>query len=207
MRIVGVDPGSRFVGFGVIEMKGQAYSCLDCGVIRAIHLKRLDEKLLCIFQALQALLCKHKPDAVAVEDVFFGRKKNPRGILLLGQARGVVLLAAALEKIPVFEYTPSRIKRAVGAGGGGSKAAVTRMVKTLLELPKQQMRADAYDGLAIALCHAHTVLGFRQPGAQNTSSQTTLSKATLSKTTLSKATFSSFAERLKKSYVAPREVR
>ncbi|MCL2259671.1 MAG: crossover junction endodeoxyribonuclease RuvC, partial [Cystobacterineae bacterium] len=123
MRILGVDPGSRFVGFGVIEIEGHTYRCLDCGVLRAIHLKHLDEKLLHIFQGLLELIRKHKPDAIAIEEVFFGKKKNPRGILLLGQARGAAIVAAAAEKTPVYEYTASRIKRAVGAGGGGSKGA------------------------------------------------------------------------------------
>jgi crossover junction endodeoxyribonuclease RuvC len=194
MRILGVDPGSRFVGFGLIDIQGQTFRYLDCGVFRAVHFKALDEKLLHIFQSLQALIRKHKPDAVAIEDVFFGKQKSPRGILLLGQARGVALLAAALEKTPVFEYSPSRIKKAVGASGVGGKAAVTRMVKMLLKLPKEQrMKADAYDGLAIALCHAHRVLGFKP------TTPTTSSKAA--------ASFSSFAERLKKSYVAPREAK
>jgi len=192
MRILGVDPGSRFVGFGMIEVHGRAYGCLDYGVICAAHLERLDEKLLHIFQALQTLLRRHKPDAVAVEGIF-GKAQKMHGALLLGQARGIVLLAVALEKIPVFEYAPSRIKKAVGASGIGSKAAVTRMVRMLLQLPSQRMRADAYDGLAIALCHAHTVLGAGRSG--------------LSSLSMVKASTSSFAERLKKSYVAPKEAK
>jgi len=195
MRILGVDPGSRFVGFGMIGVEGHAYHCLDYGVICAAHLKNLDEKLLCIFQALQALIRKHKPDAVAIEGIF-GQAQKMHGVLLLGQARGVVVLAAALEKTAVFEYSPSRIKKAVGASGKGSKDAVTRMVHMLLKLPKQHMRADAYDGLAIALCHAHAVLGLKS-----------VSKPPVSKSSVSKRPTSSFAERLKTSYVAPKEAK
>lgn len=180
------------MGFGVIEVEGHAYRCLDCGILRAIHLQRLDEKLLHIFEGLSELLRKHRPDAVAIEEVFFGKQKNPRGILLLGQARGVAVLAAAQGGAPLYEYSASRIKRAVGAGGGGSKGGVERMVRMLLDLPEQSMRADAYDGLAIALCHAHVVLGMG---------------SSLSKASAAKAAASSFAERLKKSYVAPKEAK
>jgi len=198
MRILGVDPGSRFVGFGMIGIHGHAYHCLDYGVIRAVHLKHLDEKLLCIFQAIQALLHKHKPDAVAIEGIY-GKPQKMHGALLLGQARGAALLAVALEKVPVFEYAPSRIKKAVGAGGNSSKAAVMRMVHMLLQLPKQRMRSDAYDGLAIALCHAHAVLGL---------GRSTLSTSPkLSASPASKGPASSFAERLKTSYVAPKEAK
>ena len=173
-------------------MQGRTYHCLDCGIICATHLKRLDEKLLHIFEAIQALVCKHKPDAVAMEGMF-GEPQKFHAALLLGQARGAALLAVALERVPVFEYAPARIKKAVGAGGQASKAAVKRMVQTLLQLPEQRMRVDAYDGLAIALCHAHAVSGLGH------SALSTLKGPTSS--------FSSFAERLKKSYVAPKEAK
>jgi crossover junction endodeoxyribonuclease RuvC len=182
----------------MIDIRGHTYHCLDYGIIRAVHLKALDEKLLHIFQAIQALLHKHQPEAVAIEGIY-GKPQKPHGTLLLGQARGVALLAVALERTPVFEYSPSRIKKAVGAGGNNSKAAVTRMVRMLLQLPEQRMRADAYDGLAAALCHAHTVLGSVR-SKLSMSTVPAMSKASA----MSKGSTSSFADRLKKSYVAPK---
>jgi len=212
MRILGIDPGSRFVGYGIIDIHGHAYECLDFGTVCAVHLQSLDAKLLHIFEAIQKLLRRHKPDAVAIEGIF-GQARKFQGALLLGQARGVALLAVALEKTPVFEYAPARIKKAVGAGGNGSKAAVTRMVRMLLKMPEQSMRADAYDGLAIALCHAHAVLGL---GRSQLSLSTSPSKPRVLPTKVSpllaslpkaKGPTSAFAERLKKSYVAPKEAK
>lgn len=150
MRVLGIDPGSRFTGFGVVEQQGSRLRHIGHGVIRldgdaALEL-RLDE----LYKGLCVAADLYRPDAVAVEGVF--TFKNARSALILGHARGIALLVAAQRALGVFEYPPARVKKAVGAGGSGDKDAVARMVKTFLGLPEVE-RADASDALAVAICH------------------------------------------------------
>ncbi len=111
----------------------------------------LAQRLQELFTELSAVVARHQPDVVAVEGVF--THKNARSALVLGHARGVALLVAAQAGLPVHEYAPARVKRAVGAGGAGSKDAVAKMVCPLLQLAPDGSRADAFDALAVALCH------------------------------------------------------
>jgi crossover junction endodeoxyribonuclease RuvC len=134
----------------VVESTRGRLAHIAHGVIRAEGHGSLELRLLCIFEALAGALATHRPDAVAVEGLF--SFKNARSALVLGHARGVALLAAARSGLPVHEYSPAHVKKAIGAGGAGGKDAVARMVRTFLSLETFE-RADASDALAVAICH------------------------------------------------------
>ncbi|MBI3184998.1 MAG: crossover junction endodeoxyribonuclease RuvC [Myxococcales bacterium] len=150
MRVLGIDPGSRFLGYGAVEERGGRLSYVSHGVIRTEASAPLEDRLRHLFEELSRAVRAIGPDAVAVEGVFAFR--NARSALVLGHARGVALLVAARSGLPVHEYAPARVKRAIGAGGRGDKHAVARMVSTFLGL-RQLVRHDASDALAIAICH------------------------------------------------------
>lgn len=150
MRVLGIDPGSRFTGYGVVEEQRGQLVHVAHGVIRADGSAPLEQRLAEIFSQLSIAVTLHRPDAVAVEGVFACR--NPRSALILGHARGVALLVAAQGGLPVHEYPPAKVKKAVGAGGADGKDAVGRMVRTFLRLGEIE-RADASDALAVAICH------------------------------------------------------
>jgi crossover junction endodeoxyribonuclease RuvC len=150
VRVLGLDPGSRRTGFGVIEIRdGQlcelAHGCLNVAAAAPAARLRL------IFQGLQALLSQHRPAEVAVERVFVSR--NADSALKLGQARGAALCAIP-EGLPVFEYAPRAVKLAVVGSGAAEKLQVAHMVRVLLAL-RERPGADAADALAVAVCHAH----------------------------------------------------
>jgi crossover junction endodeoxyribonuclease RuvC len=149
--VLGIDPGSRFLGFGVVEPRHPRLLHVASGVLQLDVDAPLAERLQQIFLQLGQVLRRFQPTAVAVEGVFTHR--NPRSALILGHARGVALLLAAQAGVPVFEYAPARVKRSVGAGGNDSKESVARMVSALLRLEAPLRRADAYDALAVAVCH------------------------------------------------------
>jgi crossover junction endodeoxyribonuclease RuvC len=151
VRILGVDPGSRRTGFGVIECRGAdyvhvAHGCLNVG--GAV----LPERLRLIFDGLQALIEEHEPAEVAVERVFVNR--NVESALKLGQARGAALCAVP-KGLPVFEYAPRAIKLALVGSGAAEKSQVAHMITTLLRL-EGRVGPDASDALAVAVCHAHS---------------------------------------------------
>ncbi len=151
MRILGIDPGSRSTGFGIIERNGQRTAYLVSGCIRSVE-GGLAERLAEIHRGLSEVLDEFRPDIVAIENVFV--RHNVASALKLGQARGVAICAVALRAIPCREYSPNEIKQAVVGRGHASKEQVQHMVKALLELPAKP-QADAADALACALCHAH----------------------------------------------------
>lgn len=150
MRVLGIDPGSRFTGYGVVEESGGRLRHVGHGVIRASTTASLETRLHEIFEALSTALTLYRPDAVAVEGLF--SFKNARSALVLGHARGVALLCAAQRGLVVHEYPPAKVKRSVGAGGADGKHAIARMVNTFLG-PLEVERADASDALAVAICH------------------------------------------------------
>lgn len=150
MRVMGIDPGSRFAGYGVVEESGRKLACVGYGLIRTDLEAPLDARLLELHQGFSGALARFRPEAVAVEGVFSCR--NPRSALVLGHARGVALLAAAQAGLPVFEYPPAKVKRSIGAGGSDGKDAVARMVGWLLGV-RELERADVSDALAVAICH------------------------------------------------------
>jgi crossover junction endodeoxyribonuclease RuvC len=153
MLVLGIDPGSRFLGYGLVALRNGRAVHVGSGVVRADSKAPLQQRLGVIFSELQQVLNVFKPDAVAVEGVF--THKNARSALILGHARGVALLLADQAGLTVHEYAPARVKKSVGAGGNDSKDAVARMVERLLNLSSPLEREDAYDALAVALCHVH----------------------------------------------------
>jgi len=152
VRVIGIDPGSRFMGYGVVEELQGRLVHLAHGVIRADPRLPLEHRLRDLFFQLGQAIARHRPDSVAVEGVFAFR--NARSALVLGQARGIALLAAAQSGLMVHEYAPAKVKRSVGAGGASGKEAVARMVNAFLRLPELP-RPDATDALALAICHLH----------------------------------------------------
>lgn len=152
IRIFGVDPGSTATGWGVIDCAGPRLSFVAAGVVRPPRSESRAGKLAFIFASLRALLEVHKPGEAAVEETFVNA--NPRDALVLGEARGVALLAPAFNKIEVAEYATNSIKKAVVGRGHGTKEQVQAMVRTLLPTAGAQPQ-DAADALAVAICHAH----------------------------------------------------
>ena len=150
--ILGIDPGSRITGFGLINAVGQKMEYISSGCIRTGE-GALSERLSIIYSGVTQLIEEHCPQQFAIEQVFMGR--NADSALKLGQARGVAIVAAAQQGLDVAEYAPRAIKQAVAGSGGASKESVQYMVQRLLKLPGLP-QADAADALAIALCHAHT---------------------------------------------------
>lgn len=152
MRVLGVDPGSAVTGYGVIERRGRAMACVDCGTITGGS-RALPDRLMAVHDGLVAVIEAYRPTAVAIENAFLGR--NVKALAVMSQTRGVLVLAARRADIPVFEYTPREIKQSVVGTGRASKAQVAYMVGSLLALPGGDIPRDATDSLAVALCHVH----------------------------------------------------
>lgn len=153
LTIIGIDPGTRITGYGVLRLQGSRILVLDYGCIRPPTKAPLPTRYACIFDALELLLTKHTPHAVAVESQFL--HKNVQSALKLGMAKGMVLLAAERKKIPIFEYTPRKAKLSVVGTGSASKMQVQKMLQNILSLPHLPEPEDAADALALALCHAN----------------------------------------------------
>lgn len=151
LRILGVDPGSRVTGYGLIEVQGPRSRCIAHDVIR-LPAVPLEQRLLLVVTGLRALIAEHRPDEVAMEQVFV--RNNVASALVLGQARGAALVAVAEAGLPLHEYAPASIKQAIGGSGRADKPQIQKMVKMLLNLPTVPAE-DAADALACALCHAH----------------------------------------------------
>ncbi|MDH5282887.1 MAG: crossover junction endodeoxyribonuclease RuvC [Gemmatimonadota bacterium] len=152
MKVLGVDPGSAATGFGVVEASGRgAPRLIECGVIRPTPGSPLADRLQQVHEEIAALLDRHGPDVLAVEEAFHGR--NARTTLVLGHARGVILLAGAQAGVLVAEYPPAVIKKAVTGRGAAMKPQVGFMVARLLRLSAPPAPSDAADGIAVALTH------------------------------------------------------
>lgn len=154
-RILGIDPGLRVTGYGLVEAHGSRLAYLASGCIRA-GTGSLPVRLGVIARDLAFLIAETQPSEVAVEKVFVN--VNPSSTLLLGQARGAAIAAAVLAGLPVTEYTAGQVKQAVVGGGRAAKGQVQAMVVRLLALPGSP-QADAADALAAAICHAHAATG------------------------------------------------
>jgi crossover junction endodeoxyribonuclease RuvC len=155
--IFGVDPGTARMGYGVI-VHDQTSRLLVHGVLETPSDTDMPERLRHLFEEVGGLLDRQRPDVVAVEQLFFAR--NVTTAITVGQARGVVLLAAALRDIPVREYSPSEIKHAIVGYGKADKAQIQEMVKLILELDAIPRPDDAADAVAVAICHAHHSSGY-----------------------------------------------
>ena len=152
IRILGIDPGSRATGYGVIDKAGDQFHFVTCGVIRTSPRLGLPERLKEIYDGVSEVIVKHDPVRAAVEDIFMA--VNPSSALKLGHARGVIILAAMQHGLPVSEYSPRVIKQAVAGYGQAPKAQVQQMVRVLLRLSAPPSH-DAADALAVALCYAN----------------------------------------------------
>lgn len=151
--ILGVDPGTHHTGYGIITTSGHTHKALEYGVITTQISERLSHRYAHIYDEIITLIARHKPHAIAVETQYVAR--NAQSTLKLTIARGMVLLAAAKSSIDIFEYAPSKAKKAIGASGAATKEQVQSMVKLLLALPTPPTPHDAADALALALCHAN----------------------------------------------------
>ena len=154
-RILGIDPGLRATGFGIISVAGNALSYVTCGCIRSSG-GELPARLKVILDDLREVIDRHQPTEVAIEKVFVN--VNPQSTLLLGQARGAAISAAVLADLPVAEYTALQVKQAVVGHGKAAKEQVQEMVRRLLRLPGAPL-PDAADALACAIAHAHAAQG------------------------------------------------
>jgi crossover junction endodeoxyribonuclease RuvC len=156
VKIFGIDPGSERTGYGCIETDGSRHRIVTCGAISSRASLAFPDRLLAIHTQLTALLLECRPDCVAIESLFFAT--NVRSALKLGHARGVAMLAAVEAGVPVVEYTPAEIKRAVVGYGRAEKHQVQEMVKLILGMAVVPSPHDAADALAVAICHVHSRL-------------------------------------------------
>ena len=160
--ILGIDPGSRITGYGIVEMRKSKVSYVASGCIRVGELE-LPVRLKNIFSRLSEIVADYQPTQVAIEKVFMS--KNPDSAIKLGQARGVAMVACANYDLPLFEYSANEIKQAIVGRGHADKQQIQHMVNALLSSDEKQ--ADAADALAAAVCHAHTAAGVAALAVQN----------------------------------------
>ena len=151
-KVLGVDTSLRSTGFGVVQAQGSVLRPVEYGRIRNPATRSHSECLRTLHEDLRALIERTQPDAVAIEGIFFC--KNVRTAVTLGQARGAVIAVCALAGLPIFEYSPRKVKQALSGSGAGSKQQVSRMVQQILTL-EDTPQEDAGDALAIAICHLH----------------------------------------------------
>ncbi|HIE72698.1 MAG TPA: crossover junction endodeoxyribonuclease RuvC [Flavobacteriales bacterium] len=149
--ILGIDPGTTIMGYGLIHIKGKNMELLQMGVLHLAKLSSHELKLKRIFERTLAMIDEYKPDELAVEAPFFG--KNVQSMLKLGRAQGVAMAAGLYRDIPIFEYSPKKIKKAITGNGNASKEQVAAMLKSLLTIKEMPKHLDATDGLAAAVCH------------------------------------------------------
>jgi len=149
--ILGIDPGTTIMGYGLIHVKGKKMELIQMGVLHLSKLGSHELKLKRIFERTLQLVDEYKPDEFAVEAPFFG--KNVQSMLKLGRAQGVAMSAALYRDVPIFEYAPKKIKMAITGQGTASKEQVAAMLKSILNIKEMPKHLDASDGLAAAVCH------------------------------------------------------
>ena len=149
--ILGIDPGTTIMGYGLIHIKGKNMELMQMGVLHLSKLSSHELKLKRIFERTLAMIDEYKPDELAVEAPFFG--KNVQSMLKLGRAQGVAMAAGLYRDIPIFEYSPKKIKKSITGNGNASKEQVAAMLKSLLTIKEMPKHLDATDGLAAAVCH------------------------------------------------------
>ena len=153
MRTLGIDPGSRVTGYGVVEQAGGRIVRVDHGEIRIRNGEPFTRCLSRIFDVLMEVILRTRPDAIALEDIFYG--KNVKSLIKQGHVRGVALLAASRSGVPAYEYTPLEVKKAVVGYGQAEKHQVQMMIRAILQL-EETLPPDASDALAVAVCHTNT---------------------------------------------------
>ncbi len=169
MKIFGIDPGCERTGYGCVDTDGRRHRIVACGAITAPARATFPEKLLAIHRRLSSLIADTRPDCIAIESIFHAA--NVRSALKLGHARGVAVLAAGEAGLPIAEYTPAEVKRAVVGYGRAEKPQIQQMVKILLGLDAVPSPHDAADALAIAICHAHSRGALRVAGVPSTAAR------------------------------------
>lgn len=154
MRILGIDPGYAIVGFGILEYSGTKFETVGFGAITTDAGTPFDERLKIIFDDMNCVLEKYKPEYMSIEKLYFNT--NQKTGIDVAQARGVILLAATLKGIPIYEYTPLQVKQSVVGYGKAEKKQVMEMTRRILGLERVPKPDDTADALAIAICHGHT---------------------------------------------------
>ncbi|MDR0405898.1 MAG: crossover junction endodeoxyribonuclease RuvC [Clostridiales bacterium] len=154
MRILGIDPGIATVGFGVIDFHANKFVTVEYGAVLSPADAEMPARLKMVYDDMSYIVDKYKPDEVAVEELFFNT--NVKTAIMVGQARGVLMLSAANRGVPVYEYTPLQVKQAVVGYGRAEKTQVQQMVKAILGLCETPKPDDTADALAVAICHAHS---------------------------------------------------
>ncbi len=155
MRILGIDPGTVTMGYGVIESGEDEAALVYCGALSSPSRSSIGERLSFLYNQLLEIISHYQPDAVAVEQPFVA--KNVRSALAIGRAQAVAMLAAANKRIPTYEYTPAQIKQRITNYGASSKEQIQEMVRLQLGLSQVPQPNDAADALAVALCHLHEI--------------------------------------------------
>lgn len=152
MVILGIDPGTIITGFGIVSFKDNSFGYIDSGIIKPGAGLPMEQRLNEIFTAITDITARYKPDEFAIETAFYG--KNVQSALKIGYARGVSMLAAVRGGLPLNEYSPREVKKAVTGKGAATKEQINYMISTLLNLPTNDMKFDETDALAVACCHA-----------------------------------------------------
>ena len=153
MKIIGIDPGLVQTGFGIINVSNNQTTLIDYGIIKPKIKDTLAKRLLIIFNDVCEIISNYNPQIFAIEEVFYG--KNVKSAMRLGQARGASMVAAASKNIPIYEYSPRKVKQSITGNGNAHKSQVQFMVKSKLQMSHNPEPIDASDALAIALCHDH----------------------------------------------------
>ncbi|NMB81293.1 MAG: crossover junction endodeoxyribonuclease RuvC [Ignavibacteria bacterium] len=160
MRIIGVDPGTLFTGYGIVDFENNELNYVASGIIKIPSSKEFAPRLQKIYDDLNKIIINHKPDEFSLETSFYG--KNVQSALKIGYARGVSLLVAIHNNLEIKEYSPREIKKAVVGNGAASKEQVQYMIKKLLYYRKTKIKFDESDALAVAVCHAFKVTSLRK---------------------------------------------
>jgi crossover junction endodeoxyribonuclease RuvC len=155
MKVIGIDPGTKATGFGIIELKDNKYEIIDYGTIRPKTNLSLAEKLREIKECLEEIVSKYNPEAAALENLFYAQ--NVKTAIVLGGVRGVILSVLATHECPIFEYSPLEVKKAVTGYGRAGKTQVKEMVFNLIGIENKEIEKDVTDALAIALCHLNSI--------------------------------------------------
>jgi len=155
MRILGIDPGIAIVGYGVVDKEGNRYKTVAYDAVTTKAHTPLEDRLEKVYNGVCEIIKEYKPDAMSIEELFFNN--NAKTALTVGQARGVIILAAVQHHIPVYEYTPLQVKQALTGYGRASKTQIQQMMKSMLGLTEVPKPDDVADALAIAVCHGNSM--------------------------------------------------
>ena len=153
MRVLGIDPGTLNMGYGVVDEEGDEMTMVECGVLSLSSRTPVEQRLASLYEGLGEIITRWRPEEVAIEEPFVAG--NARSALAIGRAQAIAILAAAIRNLPVFRYLPTQVKQQVTDYGGSSKEQVQEMVRIQLGLAEAPRSSDAADALAVAICHLH----------------------------------------------------